>query len=248
MSVFISVVTATYNSGATIDCCLRSVASQTWPLREHIVIDGKSSDNTLDLVRAAEPRPTKVVCEADDGIYDALNKGIKNASGDVVGFLHSDDYFSHSEVLSTVARAFEDPYVCAVYGDLDFVHKEDTSRIVRKWRSCVFERAMLKKGWMPPHPTLYVRREWYLRTGCFDSSYRISGDYLSILRLFSHPAFKSVHLPEVLVKMRTGGVSTRSPFNLWLKSREDLRALRACGVGGYRTLWQKNLSKITQLI
>lgn len=189
-----------------------------------------------------------MVSEPDHGIYDALNKGLALARGEVVGFLHSDDFYAHSGVLTQVAEAFADPDVCAVYGDLDYVLRTDTNKVVRHWKSSAFEFKRLRQGWMPPHPTLYVRREWYRRIGGFDTSYRIAGDYHSVLNLFSQPGFRAAYIPDVLIKMRTGGESNRSLQNLWVKSCEDLRALRQTGVGGYLALGWKNLSKIKQFV
>lgn len=248
MSVEISIITATWNSEATIASCINSVAEQDWPLREHILIDGFSTDGTMEVVEASRHMLATVVSEPDGGIYDALNKGLAVARGEVVGFLHSDDFYANSSVLRKIADAFDDPEVCAVYGDLEYVLKEDTSKVIRRWKSSEFDERKLRQGWMPPHPTLYVRRSWYQHTNGFDTSYNIAGDYHSVLRLFSLPQFKAVYIPDVLVKMRTGGVSNRSMRNLWVKSREDLRALRQTGVGGLVALGWKNIGKIGQFI
>lgn len=248
MSVEISIITATWNSEATIASCINSVAEQDWPLREHILIDGFSTDGTMEVVDAFRHALTALVSEPDEGIYDALNKGLALARGEVVGFLHSDDFYANSSSLRKIAEAFDDPEVCAVYGDLEYVLKEDTSKVVRRWKSSAFDERKLRQGWMPPHPTLYVRRNWYQRINGFDTSYNIAGDYHSVLSLFSLPRFKAVYIPEVLVKMRTGGASNRSIRNLWVKSCEDLRALRQTGVGGLFVLGRKNFSKIKQFI
>ncbi len=247
----ISIVTATWNCAYTIEDCLQSVASQTWPHREHVVIDGWSNDGTVPLLEKHRHQIGILISEPDRGIYDALNKGIARASGDVVGFLHADDLYAHDKVLAKVARAFEDPSVSAVYGDLQYVRKEDTSQVVRQWVSCPFEPRILRQGWMPPHPTLYVRREWYERIGGFDINYRIAADYFSILKLFSQPDFKAVHIPEVLVKMRVGGASNRSLTNIIRKSREDYDALRRSDFGvlpAITALGMKNFSKVGQFL
>jgi glycosyltransferase involved in cell wall biosynthesis len=247
--VKISVITATWNCVGTVTDCLASVAAQTWPHLEHVVIDGASRDGTVDRLNAHHDQLAVLVSEPDRGIYDALNKGIILASGDVVGFLHADDVYASPDVLAQVAAAFVDPAVCAVYGDLQYVRKEDTMQVVRHWQSSTFTPRRLSWGWMPPHPTLYVRREWYQRIGGFDTRYRISADYLSILQLFSQPGFKAVYLPEVLVKMRLGGASNKSLKNLLRKSSEDWRALQSTGAGSLGSagalLW-KNLSKLGQ--
>lgn len=191
-----------------------------------------------------------LVSEPDFGIYDALNKGIERSSGDIVGFLHADDLYAYPDVLAHIAAAFEeDTSICAVYGDLQYVRREDTSAVVRHWKSSPFSAKQLAWGWMPPHPTLYVRREWYERIGGLDTRYRIAADYYSILQMFSDPAFKAVYLPEVLIKMRLGGASNRSIKSIVRKSREDWDALRRTNVGalgGVGALFWKNFSKLTQ--
>jgi len=245
----ISIITATWNCAHTVLDCLASVAGQTWPHREHIVVDGASTDGTLDLLQAHRSQLATLKSEADRGIYDALNKGLALATGDVVGFLHADDLYAHPDVLAHVAAVFDDPAVCAAYGDLQYVRRDDTNRVVRHWQSGPATASGVSWGWMPPHPTLYVRREWYQRIGGFDTSYRIAADYLSILQLFSLPGFKAVYLPEVLVTMRLGGASNKSVKAIVRKTREDWRALRQTRVGalgGVGALVWKNLSKLRQ--
>lgn len=245
----ISVITATWNCASTVEGCLASVAEQTWLHREHVVIDGASTDGTVELLHARRDQLAVLRSEADQGIYDALNKGLGLASGDIVGFLHADDLFSSPTVLEQVAVAFEDASVSAVYGDLQYVRHDDIGHVVRDWRSSPVTPKRLSNGWMPPHPTLYVRRDWYRQIGGFDSSYRIAADYLSILRLFSQPGFKAHYLPEVLVTMRLGGASNRSLRAITRKTQEDWRALRQVGVGpfgSFRALLFKNLSKLRQ--
>ena len=244
----ISIITATWNCLSTLGHCLDSVSGQTYAEVEHIVIDGYSTDGTRELLLSRQSQLARFISEPDDGIYDALNKGLAQATGEVVGFLHADDFYPSSTVLAEVAKIFEDPAVDAVYGDLDYVQKNDTVRIVRRWKSSAYDARKLRRGWMPPHPTLIVRRKWYTRIGGFDTTFRISADYLSILQLFSAPSFRAVYLPQVLVKMRVGGVSNRSLANMMRKSREDMAALRSTGVGGLRTLLLKNVSKIGQFL
>ena len=248
----ISIVTATWNSKATILDCLDSVASQSHPGTEHVVIDGASTDGTLGLLEARRGQLGLLLSEPDRGIYDALNKGLARATGDVVGFLHSDDVFAGPDVLAAVAQAFErDPQLGAVYGDLDYVRQHDISQVVRQWRSAPFSPGDLEWGWMPPHPTLYVRRQWYERIGGFDVNYRISADYFSVLSLFRSPGFYAAHLPMVMVKMRLGGISNRSIRTLVRKSREDWDALRRSGFGvceGARALAWKNIGKLYQFV
>lgn len=242
-------MTATWNCASTIADSLSSVRSQSHTAIEHVVIDGASSDGTLSFLEGNRGQIDVLISEPDKGIYDALNKGIARSTGDVVGFLHADDVYAHPDVLARVAQAFAAPEVCAVFGDLQYVKKEDASAVVRHWQSSPFSTRRLAWGWMPPHPTLYVRREWYERIGGFDTKYRIAADYFSILQLFSQPGFKAVYLPEVMVKMRLGGASNRSIGNIIRKSREDLDALRRSNVGafgGLGALFWKNVSKLGQ--
>lgn len=244
----ISVVTASYNCAGTIADALKSVAEQSHAAVEHVVVDGASRDGTWEVVQALRSPRVVALSESDRGIYDALNKGIARSSGDVVGFLHADDVFADRDVLARIAEAFGDPAVDAVYGDLQYVRRENLAHVVRYWRSRPFVPQLLERGWMPPHPTLYVRRSVYERLGGFDTSYRIAADYEFILRLFSRPGLRVAYIPRVLVKMRVGGVSNRSLRNIVRKSAEDLRALRAHHVGGVTTLVWKNLSKLGQFL
>lgn len=250
-TIKISVITATWNCAATVESCLDSIGGQTHGNREHVVVDGASRDDTVSLLQSRRAQLAVLISEPDHGIYDALNKGIALATGEVVGFLHADDIYAHPDVLAHVARAFSDPAVCAVYGDLQYVRQQDISQVVRHWKSSPCSTRRLAWGWMPPHPTLYVRREWYKRIGGFDAGYRIAADYHSILQLFSQPDFKSVYLPEVLVKMRLGGASNRSLAAMLRKTREDWNALRRSRVGalgGLGALAWKNLTKIGQFL
>lgn len=244
----ISLVTATYNCASTIRDCLRSVAEQRHSDIEHIVIDGASTDGTVEILRQQASRIDRVISEQDRGIYDALNKGIAVASGDVVGFLHADDVFADAMVLTDVAKAFQNQGIQAVYGDLTYVQKANTDQVIRHWKSSAFRRSMLAHGWMPPHPTLYLRRGVYERFGGFDLSYRIAADYDFMLRVLSKMEGAAVYLPRVLVKMRVGGASNRSIGNIIRKSAEDLRALRTNGIGGLGSLALKNSSKLVQFV
>jgi glycosyltransferase len=248
-NIRISVVTATWNCAKTLPDCLASVARQGYDNIEHVIVDGASTDGTIDVVNRHIDQVAVFKSERDKGIYDALNKGISLATGDVVGFLHADDLYASDDVLFKVAEAFEDPTVCAVYGDLEYVSQQDTSKVIRRWRSNSFKKQDLGWGWMPAHPTLYVRREWYSRIGGFDISYRIAADYLSILQLFTKPEFKTVYLPDVLVTMRLGGASNKSLKAILKKSKEDWRALRSCDFSvpsAIRAITWKNLSKLSQ--
>jgi glycosyltransferase involved in cell wall biosynthesis len=246
MAIKITVITATKDCVSTISDCLDSISAQSWQNREHIVVDGCSVDGTFQILFSRKNSISKLISEKDRSVYDALNKGIKNSTGDVIGFLHADDQYVDSLVLERIARAFDDQNLVAVYGDLLYVSNDPRARLVRRWRSKPFSQRDLSLGWMPPHPTLYVRREWYLGCGGFDARLKISADYLNILQLFSEPGIKVLHLPHFLVKMRLGGISNRSIKNIIAKTREDLIAIRLMKMGGVSTLLFKNLRKISQ--
>ena len=244
----ITIITAVYNREKTITNAIASVQSQSHRDIEHLVIDGASTDKTVAVISKLLDDRTHCFSEPDNGIYDALNKGIARASGAVIGMVHSDDFLAHEHVIARVAEAFADPEIEAVYGDLDYVASEDTSRIIRRWRPDHFSPARLRRGWMPPHPTLFVRQSVFDRLGVYDTRYRIAADYEAILRFFGPGGIKSAYIPEVLVKMRVGGESNGSLHRILHKSWEDYRALRASSIGGVSALLWKNLSKIEQFL
>ncbi|MEO1986835.1 MAG: glycosyltransferase family 2 protein [Martelella sp.] len=244
----LSVITAVYNSEGTVGETIASVARQTHVDLEHIIIEGNSSDGSLKAIERAAHDRMRLVSEKDKGIYDALNKGIGHATGDVIGFLHSDDFLPYDQALSRIAAAFDDPSVEAVFSDLDYVSQGDTSRVIRHWSTGPFHPSRLKYGWMPAHPTLYLRREVYEHLGGYDISLGIAADYDFILRYFSQTTGKTVYIPEVLYKMRLGGVSNRNWAKIRQKMTEDLLAIRRNRVGGLQTLALKNLSKVGQFV
>jgi glycosyltransferase len=247
MSLQISLVTAVKNRASTLGACLRSVREQDWKSVEHIVIDGGSTDGTLAVLAEHRGQLARLISEGDRGVYDALNKGIAAATGDVVGFMHADDEFASPRVLEQVARTFDDPAVDAVYGDLVYVSNSDPTRIVRYWRAGSYDRAQLAHGWMPPHPTFYVRRDVYRRFGGFDTRYKIAADYENMLRILWGGRTHAAYIPEVLVRMRVGGISNRL-VNLLVKSREDYAALRGNGIGAVPALLLKNVTKLPQFV
>ena len=201
----ISIITATWNSEETIEDTLRSLNTQDYPNIEHIIVDGGSTDATLDFVRRHGDRVDLIISEKDNGIYDALNKGIDAATGDVIGFLHSDDLYANQKVLSRIAHEFSNDATDATYGDLDYVLQANINKIVRSWVSGGFDRSKMKNGWMPPHPTFYMRREHYVDLGGFNLKYIISADYDSMLRYLWKNKLNPSYIPEVLIKMRLGG-------------------------------------------
>lgn len=226
----ITIITATYNSGKTVEDTLKSVAGQKYPNIEHIVVDGKSRDDTLDIVNKHGAKIARVLSEKDRGIFDAFNKGIRLATGEIIGILNSDDFYVDNTVLEQVVKAFEDPGVDAVYGDLVFVDAEDTRKVTRYWKSHAFSRAQLKRGWMPPHPTFFVRRQLYDQHGVFNLDMKIASDYELLIRLLYKFNVHCAYLPRILVKMRGGGQSNGSLSKLLMAAREDMQAWRMNGL------------------
>lgn len=243
----VSIITATYNSAETLPDTLASLQSQTYQNIEYIVIDGASRDGTLELVRAC-PRLTTLISEPDKGIYDALNKGIAQATGDIIGFLHSDDILAYPEAIADIVAHFKNTDSDAVYADLVYVNRSDLKKPIRLWKSGAYQRSKLVLGWMPPHPTFYLKREHYDHFGGFDLGYKISADYESILRYLWREKLHADYLPKVLVKMRVGGISNRSISTIIRKSREDISAIRKNRLFWPLTLVCKNLIKIPQFL
>ena len=248
----ISIITITYNSAATLPRALESVRSQTYGDIEHIIVDGASTDGTKELIinyqlsilNSQSPK-VRWISEPDNGIYNALNKGIAMATGDVIGFLHSDDVLYSPDSIGQIAAAFESSGADVVYGDLEYRHGD---KVVRRWRSNAFRRGDLKYGWMPPHPTVYVRREVYRQVGPYDEWFRISADYDMILRIFT-AGYKTRYIPQVLVAMETGGASNRDAKARLSKTQEDYIALKKNHVGaGLLTVACKQLRKIRQFL
>ena len=249
MSLKVSIITATYNSANTLEMCMDSVLNQSYNNIEYLIIDGNSTDDTKALIKAkSEKNPNiKWTSEPDKGIYDALNKGIAAASGDIIGFVHSDDFLANSSVIEMIVTNFDANDADGVYGDLHYVSVTDTSKVVRNWKSQVFLPKLLHRGWMPAHPTLFLKQEVYKSFGNFDLGYRIAADYDFILRIFSNPSYKFQYLPETIVKMRVGGESNRSINNLIKKTKEDYKAAKQNGLSfPFFVILSKNLSKLPQ--
>jgi glycosyltransferase involved in cell wall biosynthesis len=242
----ISLITAVFNRVGSIGHAIDTVQGQTFADIEHLIIDGQSTDGTLEEISRRKTPTLRLISEPDRGIYDALNKGIDLARGEILGIVHSDDFLAHERVLERVAKAFEDPEIDAVYGDLDYVAADNPDRIVRHWRAGVFKPGNLSWGWMPPHPALFIRRQMVDAHGAYDLRYTIAADYDAILRWFGKGNIRPAYIPEVLVKMRVGGESNRSLGRILVKSREDLKALRENEIGGVGTLLLKNFNKIPQ--
>jgi glycosyltransferase len=246
--VKLSVITAVRNAAETLPGCIESVRRQTVSA-EHIVIDGASTDGTFDIIAQYRSSIARVVSEPDKGIYDALNKGIRLASGDVVGLLHGDDFYAHDRVLESVVKVFQEKNVDSCYGDLLYVYKNDVDKVIRYWKASEYHRGKFRHGWMPPHPTFFVKREVYEKYGYFKADFRISADYELMLRLLEKHGISTYYIPEVLIKMRLGGASNRSLRNMWIKSSEDYKAWKVNDLkGGLHIIFLKNIIKIPQFI
>lgn len=244
----ISIITATYNSAATVRDTLASIAAQDYPHIEHLIVDGVSKDNTLDIVKEF-PHVAKVESSKDKGIYDAMNKGVRMASGDVVGILNSDDLYQHNSVLSNVMKAFEDPEVDLVYGDLQYVQQHDISKVVRSWKAGSYTPNSFYWGWMPPHPSFFVRKRVYDQLGLFSLDLRTAADYEIILRFMLKAGLKAAYVPEYLVRMRMGGASNATLKHRINANKEDRKAWDMNGLKPYFfTLWCKPLRKINQFL
>jgi glycosyltransferase len=242
----VSIITAVLNSKAHMRDCVASVFAQSYPDIEHIIVDGGSTDGTLDVIRAHDKKIAKWISEPDQGIYDAMNKGISLSSGTLIGILNADDLYAHNRVIETVVASIETHGVDSCYGDLLYVDKEDTDRTIRHWKSCAFEEGLIQKGWMPPHPTFFVKSKIYDKFGSFDTRLKIAADYELMLRFLGTHKISTHYIPEVLIRMRVGGRSNRSIGNLLKKSSEDYLVMKLHHVGGFVTLLRKNVSKIPQ--
>jgi glycosyltransferase involved in cell wall biosynthesis len=244
--LLVSIITVCYNSSKTILDTIKSVNYQSYKNIEHVFIDGFSSDNTLELIKLNSKKRNLIISEEDSGLYDAINKGILNSTGDIIGILHSDDLFSSSEIISDLIEKIQDENLDGVHGDLYYVDKKNTKKIIRFWKSCEFKSRLLRKGWMPAHPTLFLKKEVYLKHGVFDKSFKIAADYDFMLRIYKDYDLKFGYLPKVVTKMRVGGVSNRGITNIIKKTKEDYRALRSNNVGGIFSVVLKNTTKIKQ--
>ena len=243
----VSIITATYNSERSIQRTIDSVVAQDYFDIEHIIIDGGSTDNTLQIIESNKQKISKAISEKDKGIYDALNKGIRIASGDIIGFLNSDDVFTNKHVISRIVNCFQIKKTDVVYGNLVYQSKDDDNKkTIRYWRSNVYSPGCLKWGWMPPHPTVYCKKEVYDTWGGYDDNFKISADYDFILRVFKQPSVSKSFLPAVMVKMDVGGVSNNSIKNILQKSYEDFKAIHRNKTGNVLTVLFKNIRKLNQ--
>lgn len=221
-----SIITVSFNAVKTIGETIRSVLGQDYPNIEYIIIDGGSRDGTLQIIEGYRDKIHTVKSEPDEGIYDAMNKGIQLASGDIIGILNADDLYAHSGVISSVAKAFCDPSVQACYGDLLYFSDTKERATVRYWRAGGFTPGLFSRGWNPPHPTFFVQREVYERFGGFDTSYSMGNDVELMMRFLEKHRIQSRYIPELFVKMRLGGVSNRAFKNIILQNKNIIQAAK----------------------
>ncbi|MFN6379387.1 MAG: glycosyltransferase family 2 protein [Flavobacteriales bacterium] len=245
----VSIVTICYNSAETIRETIESVISQTYKDIEYIIVDGASKDNTCDIVRSFGDRISRFVSEPDRGIYDAMNKGVKLATGDVIGILNSDDFYADANVITDIVSTFEKTNALGVYADLVYVNRDNVDKITRTWKSGVYEEGKFLFGWMPPHPTFFVKREVYQTYGHYTTELRSSSDYEFMLRVIHKEKISVGYLPRVITKMRVGGQSNVTLTNRKKANREDRRAWEMNGLKPYFfTIALKPLRKIPQFL
>jgi glycosyltransferase involved in cell wall biosynthesis len=245
----VSIITVCYNSEKTIEDTIKSVINQSYPNIEYIVIDGVSNDNTLAIISKYKDKITKIVSEKDKGIYDAINKGIRLATGDIIANLNSDDFYIDNNVIADVVATFENEKTDTLYADLYYVDAVDTNKIVRYWKSKQYKEGLFLKGWMPPHPTFFVKKEVYQKYGLFDLQFKSAADYEIMLRFIHRFKTSIAYLPRVIVKMRVGGVSNANLKNRIKANQEDRRAWEVNGLKPTAfTLIFKPLSKLLQFV
>lgn len=240
MPLKLSIITVCFNAEKTIGSTIASVASQTYGDIEHIVVDGASTDSTVQKIGESQNRVAAWLSEPDEGIYDAMSKGIRMASGDVIGILNADDVYADEAVIERVAAVMENSSLDALYGDVAFFSPDRPESIVRRYSSKRFSPALLAWGWMPAHPTLFLRRSVFDRYGSYRKDFKIAGDYEFVTRIFKDRSLSFRYLPEALVRMSTGGASTAGWRSTLLLNRE---VLRACRENGIYTNWLMLLSK-----
>ena len=242
----ISVITVSFNSAATIEDTIKSVLCQTYKDLEYIIVDGGSTDGTIDIIKKYGDRISRWVSEKDRGIYDAMNKGISMATGDVIGFLNADDFYAGSSILSKVAGILDNTGADSCYGDLLYVDPVN-AEVKRYWKSGEYDPRLFYNGWMPPHPTFFVRRAIYERHGLFNLALGSAADYELMLRFLLRHGISTCYIPEILVKMRSGGMSNASIGNRLRANRMDRLAWDVNGLNPQLwTLWMKPLRKVGQ--
>ena len=236
----VSLITVVYNNRETIKDAIESVLNQSYKNIEYIIIDGASTDGTVEVIKSYKDKITKFLSEQDKGLYDAMNKGIALATGDVVGILNSDDFYIDEFVIEKVVKAFEEYKVDSVFADLVYVKPENLDKVVRYYDSSRFDPSKFAYGWMPAHPTFFVKKEIYHRYGYFKTDYRIAADYELLVRFMGKYKISYHYMQKVIVKMRVGGASTKNLKSNYVLNKE---IIRACNENGIYTNWIKVLSK-----
>lgn len=221
----ISIITVTLNSVEYIEDCIKSVISQDYKDVEYIIIDGGSTDGTIEIIKRYRNKILIWISEPDRGIYDAMNKGISMATGDVVGFINADDVYYGTDVLKSIASFMSDSNIDACYSDLIYVDKKDLNNVVRYWRSCPFVPGLINKGWVPAHPTFYVRRKVYDQYGGFDLKYQLAADFELMARFLENYGIRAIYVPKIFVKMRVGGATNKSVRNI---VKQNMEIFHAC--------------------
>ena len=245
----VSIITICYNSAATIEATIESVVQQSYSNIEYIIIDGASKDDTLSIVDRYKSHISKVVSEKDNGIYDAMNKGVSLASGDIIGILNSDDFYAYPDVLSDIVKRFQQTHADALYADLVYVDRNNAQRIRRYWKAGTYRHGKFLRGWMPPHPTFFVKKEVYEKYGVYTTDLKSSSDYEFMLRVLHKHKISVTYFPRVITKMRTGGQSNASVIHRAAANREDKKAWEMNGLKPRAyTILLKPISKIGQFL
>ena len=247
----ISIITATYNSADVLSEALESIRMQTYRNIEHILVDGNSRDGTHDLLREyaeSVDYSVRIISEDDKGVYDALNKGIRISSGDVIGFLHSDDFWKDPQLLEKVASSFDSEDIKGCYGNVIFVSRQDVHKVVRKWNGGKFSKSRLLLGWMPPHPSVFLKREVYGKYGLFDTNYSVSSDYELLIRFLYKHGINVKYVPSLNVYMRIGGRSTRNLQSFIRSFKEDYAILKRHNLPALPIALVKRLRKLGQFM
>lgn len=243
----VSIITTCKNSETTIEGTIKSVLNQDYPGIEYIIIDGGSTDYTLEIINKYQNKISKVISEADEGLYHAINKGISLATGELVGNLNSDDFYFSSTTISEVVKKLHEKSADAVYGDLHYVDRNDTQKVIRNWEAGEYTEGLFLKGWMPPHPAFFVKRGVYTKHGLFNTDLKSAADYELMLRFIHKHKITVAYVPKVLVKMRVGGKSNKTLLNRIKANLEDRKAWRINDITpNLTTLFLKPLSKLKQ--
>lgn len=243
----VSIITSCYNRCSVVRKAIESVLAQDYPDIEYIVVDGNSTDGSMEIINEYKDKINRIICESDNGMYEAINKGIKAATGDIVGLLHSDDFFYDQHTISEVVKTFENNKVDMVYGNGLYVNEKDTKCIVRKWISGKYKRKAIKWGWLPLHTTVYMKRDCFKKVGMYDEDYQIAADTDFLVRCLFIENLNVYYLNRYIVKMRMGGLST-NPKQCKRKWSEDIKLYKTNGIPPYPALAGKILMKIPQYI